>query len=784
MASIGINTGLQALLTAQYALDTVGNNIANANTPGYSRQRVNLASGLGIDRGNVFIGTGVVARDLSRMVDDLLNRRIGAQLTVVGRIDQQLEVASQIQSVFGDLDGVGIGSMLDGFFDEVSSLSTDPADTVRRTAVVQSADALAARFREVQLGLGEARTSTATQATLAVKEVNRLATGIADLNLRIAEIEAGQVTANALRDERQLLVEQLSSLVDVRVKDAGVQGLRVHIGSALLVDGSTTLPLSSYERNDGTTAVRTQGGTSDIKNLSGRLGALLDGDEGFASELQAGLDGLAKGLILEVNRAHSTGVPGNGPFTALKGAVPLQLSAQGGVLEAQSLAGSGLPFDVQAGALTVNVHDLASGAITKESIAIDPGMTVGELLGAFNAIDGINANVDDAGHFSVTAEVGHAFDFSKRVIGDPDTNGTLGGTSASLGSGAAEPFALASGDTLDFTAVVGGTTTNVSVAFDASDFADITAATAEEIAAVLSNDPAFDAAGLKAVAQNGHLFVQTTSSGATETLTLTGGSAAAALGLTAAVGQTVTGSLDAVEVQVKGNYTGTEDQTFSLVAKSDGVIGTTPGLAIDVVDATGQVIATLDVGDGYVPGSPIGIGDGLSVAFALGEISSTGGDRIAIEAQADSDTSDVLVALGLNTFFTGSTAGDIAVREDIVEDPNAFAFSGTGSSGDNGVLLELLALQDASSEALGGRTLGEKYSDVIASIGFEVVTAEASSTSSRAVLESLTERRDSVAGVNIDEELVDMLRFEQSFQAAARYLSALNALEDTVLSLI
>ena len=83
MGSIGLNTGLQALLTAQHALDTVGNNIANAATPGYSRQRVELTSGIGIDRGNVLIGTGVVARDLSRVVDDLLNRRIVGQLSVV-----------------------------------------------------------------------------------------------------------------------------------------------------------------------------------------------------------------------------------------------------------------------------------------------------------------------------------------------------------------------------------------------------------------------------------------------------------------------------------------------------------------------------------------------------------------------------------------------------------------------------------------------------------------------------------------------------------------------------
>jgi flagellar hook-associated protein FlgK len=784
MASIGLTSGLQALLVAQHALDTVGNNIANANTPGYSRQRVNLGSGIGIDRGNVLIGTGVVARDLTRVVDDLLNKRIGSQLSLVGRIEQQLERASQIQSVFGDLDGVGIGSMLDGFFDELSSLSTDPADTVRRTAVVQSADALAARFREVQGGLAEARASTATQADFVVKEVNRLAAGIADLNLRIAEIESGQVTANGLRDERQLLVEQLSELVDVKAKDTGIGGVRIHVGSALLVDGSTTLPLTTRQRSDGSLAVRATGGTSDIANLSGKLGALLGGDDDFANQLETGLDGLAKGLILEVNRVHSTGVPGNGPFKKLVGANALQLSYQGGVVEAQALAGSGLPFDVQAGDLTVNVHDLATGAITKHTIEIDPGMTVGSLIQAFDAIPGVNADVDDAGHFSVTADTGRAFDFSKRIVPDPDTFGTLGGAAASLGTGAAEPFALANGDTLDFTVVSGGLTSNVSVALDATDFADIGAATAEELAAALAGDPAFAAAGLSAVAQDGRLFVQTTSTGTTETLTLTGGSAVAALGLGGAVGQTIAGSLDAVDVQVSGNYTGTADQTFSFVAQGEGTIGTTPGLAIDVVDANGDVVATLDVGEGYVPGTPLSFGNGLSASFGLGQLSEVAGDRVSVEAQADSDTSDVLVALGLNTFFTGSSASDIAVREEIASDPDFFSFSSTGTGGDNGVLLELLGLQERTSEALGGQTLGERYAAVVATVGFEVNGAEASSTSARAVLESLTERRDSVAGVNVDEELVDMLRFEQSFQAAARYLSALNTLEDSILALI
>ncbi|WP_419186117.1 flagellar hook-associated protein FlgK [Rohdeia mirabilis] len=779
-----MNTGLQALLTAQYALDTVGNNIANASTPGYSRQKVGLAAGIGLDRGNILVGTGVLAGDLTRVVDDLLNRRIVGQLSIVGRLDQQLQRANEIQSIFGDLDGVGIGSMLDNFFDQISSLSIDPSDPVRRSSLVQGSEILATRFNEVNAGLEEAQTSTKSQAEIVVRQINDLAAQIADLNVKINEVEGGQVTANSLRDQRQQMLEQLSELVPIQVNDSGPGGVRVHVGGALLVDASTTLPLELQVADDGTLAVMAEGANSPLKNLSGKLGGLLNISNDFVSDLKSGLDGLASQLILEVNRVHTTGVPGSGPFNKLVAATPLKVAYEGGVLGVQKLSDSGLPFEISNGELTVNVHDTVTGLVVKHTVAIDPDMQVQELVDAISSIPDVQAYVDDAGHFTMTSSTGHAFEFSNLVVPHPDVAGTFGGAKASIGTGASEPFALVDGDTLDLSVMAGGIPSTVSVAFSASDFAAIGSATAEELAAVLNGDAAFAASGAVAVAKDGGLFVQTTSGGTTESLTITGGSAVGALGLAGAVGQTVTGALDSVDVEIGGSYDGAGDEVYTLRPTGEGSIGTTPGLTVEVVDSSGQVVGSLDVGEGYVPGTSLQLANGLTASFGIGDVSALAGDRLSVEATADSDTSDVLAVLGLNTYFEGSDAGSIKVRDELVDDPSLLASSSSGSGGNNGTLLALLELQDRSLEALGGQDFGERYGQMIAGVGFEVGSADASSRSSRAVLESLQSRRDSISGVNVDEELVSLIRFEQSFQAASRYIAALGEMEDTILSLI
>jgi hypothetical protein len=162
---------------------------------------------------------------------------------------------------------------------------------------------------------------------------------------------------------------------------------------------------------------------------------------------------------------------------------------------------------------------------------------------------------------------------------------------------------------------------------------------------------------------------------------------------------------------MSGAFTGTGDEHFTFRPTSDGTIGTTPGLTVEVLDRAGNHVTTLDVGAGYVPGTELDLGQGLKVSFGLGELSASQGDFLAVDAVSDSDSSDVLVALGLNTLLSGKDASDIAVRADLAADPSQLAVSLTGADGDGGLLLDMMDIEKHGSSELGGATLGRYWGD-------------------------------------------------------------------------
>ncbi|HKX46317.1 MAG TPA: flagellar hook-associated protein FlgK [Planctomycetota bacterium] len=783
MGNISLNTGLRALIAAQYSLDTVGQNLANANTPGYSRQVARLATALPLQRGQFLLGNGVEVRSVSRHVDALLERRILGQTALAGRFEAQMGEASSIEALFGELEGQALGDALDGLFTKASTLASDPVDTVARTAMVQAAVELAARFGALDGGLKDAGGTLALSAQAVAVEVNQLAARVASLNAAIAETEAVGVEANDLRDERQLALEDLGRLVDITTQDDGQNGLRVMVAGNVLVSGDEARKLS-VDVEGGVAKVRIEGAAGLVPVEGGELAGLLDLRDGFVPELRTRLDALAKSLILELNRRHSTGVPQHGGFEQLTATNAVVDRDNDGKLLDELLSKSGLPFDVASGELVVNVTDAETGALEKHTLAISAGKTtVGQFVAALDGLDHLSAGLDAKGRLQISADEGFRFDFSARLDTNPDPFGAFGSGKASLGTPAAGPFALADGDTLQITVPAGAGTTTVLHTFAQAEFADITEATAEEVAASLAGDPAFAAAGLEAHAVDGHLFLQTAGEGAGSQFTLDGGTALAGLGIAGFATQTVSGTVDGAAVTVGGAYAGEGNHTWSFVPQGDGTVGTTPGLAVDVLDEQGQLVATLQVGEGYQPGEALAVADGVTVAFGLGELSATHNDRFALDVAEDSDTTDVLVALGLNGLLEGHDAGTLSVRAELQADPSLLAVSTTGAPGGNGVLLELLELEDEPAEGLGASVAGF-YGALVGDVGFEVASIGAAAEANALLLGDLEARRSAISGVNVDEELVDLVRFEQSYAAAARFIDTVNQLQEDLLRLL
>ncbi len=784
MSSIGIGSGLKALLAAQASLDTIGNNLANVNTPGYSRQRVDLASSLSVSRYGLRTGTGVDALGISRAIDELLEKRILGALGARSRLEASYGAMRGVESIFGELSGNGIGDGLDRFYSAASALAGGPSDPILQNDLVQGAKGLVDRFHEIGSGLAATAGELELQIEGTVDEVNAITDRIADINGQLMALNGTPGPANELLDERGRLVKELAKLVDVQEATDQHGHHNVFVNSNMVVAADRALAMETFEQEDGRLGVRTEGATHGILPKGGALGGLLSMQGSNVGALTSQLDKLAKALILNTNRAHSTGVPAAGAFHSLRGTNALEDVDGSGTRLDDLLGDAGLPFDVLEGELVVNVVDEATGDVSSHKLAIDPEQTtVGEFVTALDEIPGLRAWVDGNGYLALESTSGFGFDFSNRLDPNPDSAGTFGGAGATVGSQFAGPFEIAVASSLQLAIPAGGPTT-VSVSFPGQAFEDFSSVSAEELADFLNSDAGFANQGLEATAVGGYLQLGTKDGGAAASFEITGGDAVASLGFANSVGVAISGSELDVDVAISGEYTGDVSKQFLFEVVGEGTVGTTEGLSVQVYDDLGGLVATLDVGPDYQPGEVLEVVDGIEVSFGLGELSESSGDRFTLDAVADSDTTDALVAMGVNSFFVGQDASSIDVRADLLDHPDRLSTSSSGTSGGNQAILDLVASEDLGLEMLDGHSLSEAYGGLIGDIGFEVSSLEGALESSDSMLRALEERRDQVSGVNTDEELVDLVRFEQSYAAAAQFLSVVSRLEEELLQIL
>ncbi|MBI5364841.1 MAG: flagellar hook-associated protein FlgK [Planctomycetes bacterium] len=779
MASVSLNVGLKALLTAQSALDTVGHNVSNANTPGYSRQSLQISASPSIFVRGIAIGNGVDANVVLRTADDLLTRRLVQQTASIQQLETRVNGMSQVEALIGEPGDRGLNALMQNFFSSLSSLAASPEDVVLRTGLVQSTQSLTGRFQDLASSLATVRSDSARQVEAQVDRVNTLSQQVASLNREIGGFEGTGVPANDLRDQRDEALKKLGELLNINYTENPGGTVTVLASGAVLVGSTRAYEMSAAVKNDGSVTVHVEGNPNAVGVRGGTIGGLVTLSQDFIPSLRERFNTLAKNMILELNRSHSTGIPASGAFQAITGAYSIQDQDNDGEIEDELLSSSGLPFDVQDGALYLNVVDDSDGSFTTKRIDIDHDVTtVGDLLGAINATPHVSAALDSFGRIQIASDDGYRFDFSRRVNPRPDTSGTFGSGAASLGATADGPYNLSNGDTL----TVNGPSGAFTVTFSSADFADISQASANEIADAINADPSVSGSGMRAVGSGGKVFLQSLATGTTANFTVSGGSALTALGWSA--GLSATGQDHEVDVRAGGEYTGSTNARYTLAPTTDGTIGTTPGLTVGVFDDSGLQVGTLDVGAGYQPGTELDLPNGLKVSFGFGQISATNQDQVTIEALADSDTADVLVALGVNSFLTGTDASDIALRRDIESDSDLLASSMTGAEGDNTILNEMLSTQRAALGGLGDKNLGEYYGDVVGNVGFDIDVARNAQEVEQFLFDSLSERRQQVAGVNVDEELVNMIQFQQAYGAAAQFIQTVNRVQDDLLSIL
>ncbi len=318
---IGLGSSLsiatQALGAQTAALEVASNNIANANTPGYSRQVVSLSSAALVQNGTS-VDEGVSYKGFTSVRDTVLGVAVNAATSQQGSLNAQNTLLTQINTAFSGTK-TGIGASLSTLFSDISALSANPTDSSARQTVLSDANALTDTFHQAAAALSNASSAANQQVSAAVAQVNDLSQQIAVLNGQIASAEANGEDGGALTDQRDELTTQMAQLIGVSTtQTGGAPTLTTSNGSPLVI-GDSAYRLQVATGPDGLAHVLDGQGNDITNELSeGTIGGAITVRDNTIPALSQQLDALASQFATAMNAAQVAGYDANGnPGTAM-----------------------------------------------------------------------------------------------------------------------------------------------------------------------------------------------------------------------------------------------------------------------------------------------------------------------------------------------------------------------------------------------------------------------------------------------------------------------------------
>ena len=300
-----LSSARTAIATTQAAMQTVSHNIANAQTEGYSRQRVELASAWPLILPFGSLGVGVEITDVTRMRDSLLDASFRRETTTAEAYGMRQDLLSEIEGILNEPSDSGLSAAMDAFWNSWSDLSNNPGNPVMQGVVRQRGAEVTHMFTSYASRLDELVNRTRDRLGQTVNEVNTLASQLAKLNEQVVAAEASGNQAPDLRDKRDLIADQLAKLGVARAEYQGDGSLNVYIGGVAIVGGNVAHAL---ELRGGTTVqIARVGDPEALNGVTGPLAAMTDFINSDAPGIRAKLDELARGLVNGVNEYHASG---------------------------------------------------------------------------------------------------------------------------------------------------------------------------------------------------------------------------------------------------------------------------------------------------------------------------------------------------------------------------------------------------------------------------------------------------------------------------------------------
>ena len=652
-----IDIGISAIRAAQVAINTISNNISNATTRGYHRQRVESVDRPLRLRGQAVLGGGVDVKTIQRLHAATVEQSLisnhsrgsfaGVRHGALQRVERALTPGP-----------ASVHTLVTTFFDRLEQLAANPGESVLRREVIAAAQGISQAIGDIASEFDRIQVDLSREIAASVDAVNGLASEIAELNARIRVERAQGTDPISLLDQRDRLVTDLAEYVDVDPRSIlnGSDPIVAAAGGLLIGQVASTLRISS---SVGGTHLSSSLGGSELSVRSGRLAGLLAAQEEIQGESRREFEQWAAVLIREIDTINATGIGIEGPQQSLLGQrrfgdATVPLTQAGGL------------FPIQSGSLALTLTD-PSGQRRTHIVEIDANRdSLHDVIQRINAIANLSAAVDpDLGTVSLTAATGYAIDFAGRSDQVP-------------------------------------------------------------------------------------------------------------------IQQSLTGS---AAVTVSGTYSGAQNAIWDVEVIQGGEVGVGDGVLLRVTNSqTGQVLGDFDVGVGYAANQPLEIAEGVSLTWTSGTLNA--GDSLSVRVVGQPDQTGFLAALGLQSLFVGGSLTEFEVHPDIAASPDHLGVSRTGLSSDGQQVERYIALRQQKLFTSGTETLEERIAVLTSNSGLMVQSQQLEIEQTDLQRLQLETARDSVSGVDPNEEFLHLLEYQRAFQAASRFVTSVDETMNDLLNLV
>jgi flagellar hook-associated protein 1 len=394
---------LQAM---EIGLHVVGNNISNANTPGYVRERVLYTPAPVQKLGNLTLGLGVQIAGIVQNIDTFVEDRLRGVASDRASADIQQKVYKDLESIVGELSDTDVSTQMSNFFNSIDEVINQPDEMAVRNLAVQAGKSLATTINTLSRRVNTSYEEFGIEVNNLTDEINSLTDNIRKLNVQIVSLEGGNPTASqagALRSQRSVALKRLSEIADVNVTENAVGAVNVTVGGELLVfEGTSRQVKTDYATSNGrpTATIQFAENNSPLHVSGGELHGIYEARDKIVGGFLDRLDNFAASLAFEFNKIYSQGQGATG----FQSVTSIESVNNAGV----PLDAAGLPFTPTNGQFKLLVYNTTTKLTETHVINVDldglqDDSSLGSIVNQINAIAGVTAQVTTDNKLKLTA---------------------------------------------------------------------------------------------------------------------------------------------------------------------------------------------------------------------------------------------------------------------------------------------------------------------------------------------------------------------------------------------